>query len=154
MLGRRLPGNVEIMSRAEIAKLTRCERSTIFPTAFEESIPAVWVIMNNYAFGTIAGLEKAHFGTTYGTVFEKDGKPYSPDYAAIAKAYGVEGVKINAAAEFKPALERAIQSGKPFVIDVVMQNEPVPTAGHWNIMDIYSPGKKVHHVAVDGAVHA
>jgi len=23
----------------------------------------------------------------------------------------------------------------------------VPTAGHWNIMDIYSPGKKVTHVA-------
>jgi acetolactate synthase-1/2/3 large subunit len=28
-----------------------------------------------------------------------------------------------------------------------MKNEPVPTAGHWNIMDIYSPGKKVHHVS-------
>jgi acetolactate synthase-1/2/3 large subunit len=28
-----------------------------------------------------------------------------------------------------------------------MQNEPVPTAGHWNIMDIYSPGKKVHHAS-------
>jgi acetolactate synthase I/II/III large subunit len=33
------------------------------------------------------------------------------------------------------------------VLDVYMQNEPVPTAGHWNIMDIYSPGKKVHHVS-------
>jgi len=130
------------------------QNPALLATAFEESIPVVWVIMNNYAFGTIAGLEKAHFGTTFGTVFEKDGKPYSPDYAAIAKAYGVEGVRINAAAEFRPALERAIQSGKPFVIDVVMQNEPVPTAGHWNIMDIYSPGKKVHHVAVGGAVHA
>jgi acetolactate synthase-1/2/3 large subunit len=40
------------------------------------------------------------------------------------------------------------------VIDVVMQNEPVPTAGHWNIMDIYSPGKKVDHVSTGGAVHA
>ena len=35
----------------------------------------------------------------------------------------------------------------PVVIDVYMKNEPVPTAGHWNIMDIYSPGKKVHHVS-------
>ena len=107
----------------------------------------VWVIMNNYAFGTIAGLEKAHFGTTFGTVFEKDGKPYSPDYAAIARAYGVDGVKISTAAEFKPALEQADQGQPPCVIDVAMQNEPVPTAGHWNIMDIYSPGKKVHHVS-------
>jgi acetolactate synthase-1/2/3 large subunit len=130
------------------------QNPALLATAFEEGIPVVWVIMNNYAFGTIAGLEKAHYGTTYGTVFQKDGKPYSPDYAAIAKAYGVEGVKIDSAADFKPALERAIASGKPFVIDVVMQNEPVPTAGHWNIMDIYSPGKKVHHVAVNGAVHA
>jgi acetolactate synthase-1/2/3 large subunit len=78
-------------------------------------------------------------------VFEKNGKPYSPDYAAIARAYGVDGVKIASAAEFKPALERAIAARRPWVIDVVMQNEPVPTAGHWNIMDIYSPGKAVHH---------
>jgi len=110
--------------------------------------------MNNFAFGTIAGLEKAHYGTTYGTVFEKDGKPWSPDYAGIAKAYGIDGVKIEKAADFKPALEKAIAAGKPFVLDVVMQNEPVPTSGHWNIMDIYSPGKKVHHVSTGGAVHA
>jgi len=124
------------------------QNPALLATAFEEDIAVIWVIMNNFAFGTIAGLEKAHYGTTFGTVFEKDGKPWSPDFAAIARAYGVEGVKINAAAEFKPALERAIKSGKPYVIDVVMQNEPVPTAGHWNIMDIYSPGKKVHHASV------
>jgi acetolactate synthase I/II/III large subunit len=125
------------------------QNPALLATAFEQNIAVVWVIMNNYAFGTIAGLEKAHYGTTFGTVFEKDGKPYSPDYAAIAKAYGIEGVKISAAAEFKPALERAIKANRPCVIDVVMQNEPVPTAGHWNIMDIYSPGKKVHHASTE-----
>ena len=125
------------------------QNPALLATAFEEDIAVIWVIMNNYAFGTIAGLEKAHFGTTFGTVFEKDGKPWSPDFAAIARAYGVEGVQITAAAQFKPALERAVKSGKPFVIDVVMQNEPVPTAGHWNIMDIYSPGKKIHHASVN-----
>jgi acetolactate synthase-1/2/3 large subunit len=125
------------------------QNPALLATAFEENIGVVWVIMNNHAFGTIAGLEKAHFGTTFGTVFEKDGKPYSPDYAAIARAYGVEGVKVATAAEFKPALERAIEANRPCVIDVVMQNEPVPTAGHWNIMDIYSPGKTVHHASTD-----
>ena len=34
-------------------------------TAFEEDIAVVWVIMNNHAFGTIAGLEMAHYGTTF-----------------------------------------------------------------------------------------
>ncbi len=116
-------------------------------TAFEEDIAVIWVIMNNCAYGTIAGLEKAHYGTTFGTVFEKDGKPYSPDYAAIARAYGVDGIKVGSAAEFKPALEKAVASKRPVVIDVRMENVPTPTAGHWNIMDIYSPGKKVHHVS-------
>jgi acetolactate synthase-1/2/3 large subunit len=116
-------------------------------TAFENDIAVVWVIMNNHAFGTIAGLELAHYGTTFATVFEKDGKTWSPDFAAIARAYGVDGVKVNSAAEFKPALEKAIASKRPVVIDVYMKNEPVPTAGHWNIMDIYSPDRKVHHVS-------
>ncbi|ARK31207.1 thiamine pyrophosphate-binding protein [Halalkalibacter krulwichiae] len=122
------------------------QNPALLATAKEENIPVIWVIMNNYAFGTIAGLQKAHFGTTLGTLFEIDGESYSPDYAAIAKAYGIEGIKVNSAEEFKPALEKAISLNKPVVIDVPMINNPTPTAGHWNIMDIYSPGKKVHHV--------
>jgi acetolactate synthase-1/2/3 large subunit len=130
------------------------QNPALLATAFEEDIAVVWVIMNNFAFGTIAGLEKAHYDTTFGTVFEKDGKPYSPDYAAVARAYGVEGIKVGSAAEFKPALASAIAARRPCVIDVVMQNEPVPTAGHWNIMDIYSPDRKVHHVGTGAAVSA
>lgn len=125
------------------------QNPAVLATAAIENIPAIFLIMNNRAFGTIAGLEKAHFDTTFGTLFEKDGQPYSPDYAAIARAYGVEGVKIQSAAEFKPALEKAIKANKPYVLDVTMINNPVPTAGHWNIMDIYSPGKKVHHVSTN-----
>jgi acetolactate synthase-1/2/3 large subunit len=127
------------------------QNPAMLATAVQEDVAVVWVIMNNFAFGTIAGLEKAHFGTTFGTEFHKDGKPYLVDYAAIARAYGAEGVQITSAGEFKPVLERAIRSKRPFVIDVAMQNAPVPTDGHWNIMDIYSPGKKVHHVDTSAA---
>ncbi len=123
------------------------QNPSLLATAFEEDIAVIWVVMNNHAFGTIAGLQKAHYGTTLGTIFEKNGQPYSPDYTAIARAYGVDGEKISSTDQFKPALERAIASGKPYVLDVIMENAPVPTSGHWNIMDIYSPGKTVHHVA-------
>ncbi len=125
------------------------QNPAMLATAFHENAAVVWVIMNNNAFGTIAGLEKAHYGTTYGTVFMKDGKSTSPDYAAIARAYGVEGITIESAAQFKPALEQAIQANKPVVIDVAMINNPVPTTGHWNILDIYSPGKQVSHVSTE-----
>ncbi|MEK4628263.1 MAG: thiamine pyrophosphate-binding protein [Solibacillus sp.] len=125
------------------------QNPAVLATAAEENIAVIWVIMNNFAFGTIAGLQKAHFDTTLGTLFKIDNEPYSPDYAAIARAYGVEGIKIERAEDFKPALDHAIRLNKPVVIDVAMQNNPVPTAGHWNIMDIYSPDKKVHHVSVN-----
>jgi acetolactate synthase-1/2/3 large subunit len=121
------------------------QNPALLATAFESDIAVVWVVMNNRAFGTIAGLQKAHFGTTLGTVFEKDGKPYTADFAAVARAYGVDGERIESAAGFKPALERAVASGRPYVLDVSMENAPVPTAGWWNIMDIYSPGEGVTH---------
>jgi len=121
------------------------QNPAVLATAAVDNIAVVFVIMNNYAFGTIAGLQKAHYGTTLGTLFEKDGQPYSPDYAAIARAYGVDGHRIAAAHEFGPVLRAAVASNRPVVIDVPMVNNPVPTAGHWNIMDIYSPHKKVHH---------
>ena len=121
------------------------QNPAVLASAAADNIAVVFVIMNNYAYGTIAGLQKAHYGTTLGTIFERDGRPYSPDYAALARAYGLDGVRINAADEFGPALSAAIASGKAVVIDVPMANNPVPTAGHWNIMDIYSPNRKVHH---------
>ena len=116
-------------------------------TARERGIAAVWVVMNNNAFGTIAGLEKAHFDTTYGTVFENEDGPVVTDFGAIARAYGVDGVTLTAAEEFKPALAAAIAANRPVVIDVSMINVPTPTSGHWNIMDIYSPGAGIHHAA-------
>jgi acetolactate synthase-1/2/3 large subunit len=122
------------------------QNPAVLASAVEQDAAVVWVVMNNLAFGTIAGLEKAHFGTTFGTVFRHNDQPYSPNFAAVAKAYGVDAVRIESADQFKPALEHAIACGKPYLLDVIMENAPVPTAGHWNIMDIYSPGQKRSHV--------
>ncbi len=125
------------------------QNPAVLATAREENVSAVWVVMNNNAFGTIAGLEKAAFDTTFGTVFGNADDPMYTDFAKIAEAYGVTGIKVESAAEFKPALERAIAQGGPVVIDVSMVNVPTPTTGHWNILDIYSPDEKIEHVATD-----
>ena len=125
------------------------QNPAMLATAREEGLGVIWVVMNNNAFGTIAGLQKAHYGLTYGTTFPKNGDETLPNYADVAKAYGVDGVRVRRAADFKPALEAAIASGRPTVIDVAMVNNPTPTSGHWNILDIYSPGMRVSHVATD-----
>lgn len=127
------------------------QNPAVLATAAAEGLGVIWVVMNNNAFGTIAGLQKAHYGLTYGTTFEKAASPLeqTPDYAAIARAYGCDGVRVASADEFRPALEAAIRSGRPTVIDVAMINNPTPTSGHWNILDIYSPDERVGHVSTD-----
>lgn len=125
------------------------QNPAMLATAAARQLGVIWVVMNNNAFGTIAGLQKAHYDSTYGTVFpgQVGEEELQPNYADIANAYGVKGVRIEAAKDLLPALEEAIAAGKPTVIDVAMINNPTPTTGHWNILDIYSPDKQVSHVA-------
>lgn len=120
-------------------------------TAAEQNLGIVWVIMNNNAFGTIAGLQKAHYKLNYGTTFPGKAGDASntPNYADIAKAYGVMSKRITSAEELKPALEEALAANVPYVLDVAMKNNPTPTTGHWNILDIYSPDEYVSHVSTD-----
>ena len=125
------------------------QNPSMLATAVELNLGIIWLVMNNNAFGTIAGLQQAHYGLTYGTTFPGTAAEptHGPNYADIARAYGADGVKITSADELLPALTAAIASGRPTVLDVAMTNNPTPTTGHWNILDIYSPGKDVSHVA-------
>lgn len=117
---------------------------SVIATAVEQNIPVVWVVMNNSAFGTIAGLENANYDSKFGAVFTTpDGKSYTPNWADIAKGYGIKAEKITTADEFAPALKRAIESGEPYLLDVPMENITVPTPGCWNINDIYNPNELV-----------
>ena len=111
---------------------------SVLATAREMNLPIIWIVMNNSAFGTIAGLENAHYHTEFGTVFEADNKPYSPEWAEVAKGYGVQAVKINSAEELGQQLKIALDANAPFLIDCPMENIPVPTPGAWNINDIYT----------------
>ena len=116
-------------------------------TAVEHGIACTWVVMNNSAFGTIAGLENANYKTKFGTVFYKpDGERYTICWADVAKSYGIESICVNSAEEFKPALEKAIaanKEGRPFLVEAPMENIVVPTPGCWNINDIYTPNALV-----------
>jgi len=114
---------------------------TVVATAMEANLPVVWVVMDNMAFGTIAGLEAQNYGWDFGCTFQCDGKPYRVDFAAMARACGAQGVMIENASELAPALSSAIASKRPALIQVPMENAPTPTPGHWNILDIYRKGR-------------
>jgi acetolactate synthase-1/2/3 large subunit len=110
---------------------------SVVATAMEAEIPVVWVVMDNAAFGTIAGLEQAHYGWSFGNLFEIEGKEYRIVYADVARACGAQGHYIRKAEELGPALHEALDSGVPTVVHVPMENIPTPTPGYWNINDIY-----------------
>lgn len=110
---------------------------SVLATAVEMDVPAVWVVMDNASYGVISGIEKRHLGGTHGCMFEARGEPYFIDYAAVARACGVRGIKIESAADLAPALKEALASGQPTLIQVPVQLVPTPTTGHWDINAIF-----------------
>jgi acetolactate synthase I/II/III large subunit len=111
------------------------------PMAVEQGLPVIFVVMNNRAHGTIADLQAANFGRSYGCEFhDPDGQPYSPDFAAFGQACGADGYQITTPGDLGAALRAAVRhraARRPAVLDVPMVNTPVPTPGHWDITDIY-----------------
>lgn len=55
----------------------------------------------------------------------------------------MKAIRVEQADDFAPALRKALKSGEPYLIDVPMENIPVPTPGCWNINDIYRPNELV-----------
>lgn len=102
-------------------------------TAVEYNIPAVWVIWNNFAWGAIRDIQYGLFGgREIGTGFYQGEAAYNPDFAALARAHGVDAVTITQGEDFREALEMAISQNKPWVLDVHVDGEIRPPAtGTW-----------------------
>ncbi len=120
-------------------------------TAVEYNIPVVWVVWNNFSWAAIRDIQYGLFdGREYGTAFYEgpEGKPYNPDFAAWARAAGVEGHTVTKSEDFKGALEHAVKLGKPCLIDVhVDANIRPPATGAWALPPI------PHKEPVFGAKH-
>lgn len=106
-------------------------------TAVEYDIPVVWVIWNNFAWASIRDIQYGMFGgREIGTAFYQGAnqKPYNPDFAAWARASGVDGITVTKSQDFKGALEHAVKANKPFLLDVHVDAEVRPPAtGTWQL---------------------
>ncbi|MBI5628496.1 MAG: thiamine pyrophosphate-binding protein, partial [Candidatus Rokubacteria bacterium] len=110
-------------------------RPDVLATAVEYDIPAVWLIWNNFAYGAIRDIQtgllaKREIATSF--VRERDGRLINPDFVALARACGVDGIRVETAADLAPAIEHAIKAGAPFVLDVHVDRDIKPPAvGTW-----------------------
>lgn len=111
-------------------------------TAVEYCVPAVWVIMNDFAYGAIKGMQDAFYGRTLGGSFciNRTQEPYNPDFAALARSMGAGGVRVEKPEGLKGAIEEALSAGKPFVVDAIMDgSKGVRRTGYWDIQEMFEP---------------
>jgi acetolactate synthase-1/2/3 large subunit len=80
--------------------------------------PVCTVVLDNSGWISIKGGQQHHFGRTAVTDFLRDGQPYSPDFAAIGRGFGVHAESAHEPAEVRPAVERALASGGPSLVHV------------------------------------
>jgi acetolactate synthase-1/2/3 large subunit len=109
-------------------------------TAVEYDIPAVWVVWNNFAWAAIRDLQYAYFdGREYGTAFYRGSnkEKYNPDFAAWAKAAGVEAATVTRSQDFADVLQAAVAAGRPYLINVhVDADVRPPGTGAWELPPI------------------
>ncbi|HSA90303.1 MAG TPA: thiamine pyrophosphate-binding protein [Burkholderiales bacterium] len=84
-------------------------------TAVREKIPVVCVVFNDQGLGNERAFQNElygarTFGVDYGDV----------DFAALARVLGAYGERVENASDLLPALKRALASGQPAVVDVVI----------------------------------
>jgi acetolactate synthase-1/2/3 large subunit len=113
-------------------------------TAVEHDIPAVWVVWNNTGYGSIRGQQATYFGADreIATRFRRDatGELYSTDISAIARAMGADGARIDSPDEVADAVEAAIKSDRPTVLDVrVDSTTAAPATGSWDLPPLPGP---------------
>ncbi len=94
-----------------------------FATAVKYNLPIIVLVINNGIYGTIRmHQEREYPGRVSGTDLT------NPDFAMLARAYGGHGETVEATSEFEGAWQRAVQSGKPAIIEIRLDPEAITPA--------------------------
>lgn len=89
-------------------------------TAVQYGANVIIVLFNNGLYGTIRIHEENRLeGRVNGTDLT------NPDFLLLAQAYGAHGERVTTTEEFAPAFERALASGKPALIEMVVDPEAI-----------------------------
>jgi acetolactate synthase-1/2/3 large subunit len=90
--------------------------SHVLSTAVQYKLPVVFLVINNSCLGMVRDGQR---GKTVASEF------IETDFAALAKAYKCNGVRIEKPEEIMPALQKAFKAKTATLLDVITsQNEP------------------------------
>ncbi|HXQ93229.1 MAG TPA: ubiquinone-dependent pyruvate dehydrogenase [Nitrososphaerales archaeon] len=88
-----------------------------FLTLIQLKLPVKMVVFNNGALDFVELEMKAAGIVDYGTELR------NPDFSKMAEAVGVAGFRVEKPEQVKPALEQALESGGPALVDVVVNRQ-------------------------------
>lgn len=105
-------------------------------TAVRLNLPIVIVVANNSCWGMIKSNQKNNFDKRYCDVDFPE-----TNYAEIAAGFGCYSERIEDPEEIQPAMRRALDSGKPSVLDVKIAFETPPAM---KIIGLYKKSKGLY----------
>lgn len=83
-------------------------------------IAVVFLVQNNSGYLSIRGGQRKITDRHVASEFTRtDGTPYSPDFTAIAKSFGLEAWKVEDSEALKPALEAALAADGAALVEVI-----------------------------------
>jgi acetolactate synthase-1/2/3 large subunit len=87
-------------------------------TAAQYGANVIFIVINNGMYGTIRMHQERNYpGRVSGTEL------LNPDFAALAKAYGLHGEVVTTTSGFEPAFERCLEMSRPSLIEVRVDPE-------------------------------
>ena len=88
------------------------------------TIPVVFVVFNNSGYMSMRDGQCGVFGRHYGCEFNlPDGKPYSPNYAEIARNFGLDAWRVEHVSQLKSTYQKALKSNGPSLVEVIVARE-------------------------------
>ena len=84
-------------------------------TAMREKIPVVYVVFNDQGLGNERAFQNEHYGGRFYAVDYQN-----PDFGALARVFGAHGEHVTHPGDLEDALHRAFDSGKPAIVDVMI----------------------------------
>ncbi|HKG56921.1 MAG TPA: thiamine pyrophosphate-binding protein [Candidatus Limnocylindrales bacterium] len=92
-------------------------------TAAMLDVPVCQVILDNSGWISIKGGQQTFFGRPASTDFIRNGEPYSPDFAAIGRSFGLHAEAVNDPNDVCEAVRRALASGGPSVVAIKVDRD-------------------------------
>ena len=88
-------------------------------TAVRHNIPVIQVVINNHVLGMVRQWQNLFYGQRYSATVLND----AVDFVKLAEAMGAEGIRATTQEEFKSAFEKAMNLGRPVVIDCQIDSD-------------------------------